>query len=210
MTCSTPSSKTSRSVSNASALTRFVSPGDVKDYVKKVKLEDVKIENRRKQLAKAAERMAAARAKAAAASTASPAPGATSSQDHAPSPGPAHTGPKPATPSAPPATPPLHPSLPAKPGTTPSKPPPPATPEPVPAPIVAPIPTPAPIPVPVVEVVPPPDDLILQYEEVKLSTLHHRINFDLQLMLRRSRTNNDGRGSHFGPREISIYSTLGR
>ncbi|KAI0095149.1 THO complex subunit 1 transcription elongation factor-domain-containing protein [Irpex rosettiformis] len=146
-------------------------PGDVQDYVKKVKLEDVKIENRRKQLAKTAERMAAARAKATAAAsvsalTASPAPGV-ASQDNSQSPIPASNGPKPPTPSVPPATPPLHPSLPAKPGTAPVKTPAPATPEPVSIPIVAPIPTIAPTPTPVVEVVPPPDDLILQYEENK-------------------------------------------
>ncbi|KAI0694426.1 hypothetical protein BC835DRAFT_1486299 [Cytidiella melzeri] len=130
-------------------------PGDVQDFVKKIKIEDAKIENRRKQLAKAAERTAASRAKAAVVATASSAP---------------VTGPKPTAiipaSSAPPATLSLHPSLPAKPGTAPARPPPPVASEPGPTPIIAPTPIPAPAPAPaVVEVVPPPDDLITQYEE---------------------------------------------
>jgi len=138
-------------------------PGEVQDFVKKIKIEDAKIENRKKQLAKAAERIAAARAKAAVA--ASPAPAAIP-QESVSSPVP--TGPRAiATSSAPPATPPLHPSLPAKPGTAPSRPPPAPVPEATPPPVAAPVPIPVVTPVSVVEVAPPPDDLIIQYEENK-------------------------------------------
>ena len=45
----------------------------MQDYVKKAKMEDQRIELRKKQLAKNAERMAQARAKALAASNATPA-----------------------------------------------------------------------------------------------------------------------------------------
>ncbi|KAH9949329.1 UDP-glucose 4-epimerase [Amylocystis lapponica] len=101
-------------------------PGDVKDFVKKIKQEDVRIDMWKKQLAKTAERLAQARAKATAQkeSPAKDAPAAalahvtpSSSHDSVSS---VHTGtlstprPLPTT-----ATNPLHPSLPAKPGTTP-------------------------------------------------------------------------------------------
>ncbi|THG99281.1 hypothetical protein EW026_g3031 [Hermanssonia centrifuga] len=152
-------------------------PGDVPDFVKKVKQEDAKIDARKKQLAKTAGRIAQTRAKAAAASAAaSPAPApapvpapviVTPAQDAA-----TLTTPRPtlATASAPVATPPLHPSLPAKPGTTPARPPPPPPQEPkepIPPPIIAPTPTPAVIPPVVVETVLPPDDVITKHEENK-------------------------------------------
>ncbi|KAI0964094.1 hypothetical protein AcW1_000995 [Taiwanofungus camphoratus] len=87
-------------------------PGDVKDFFKKIKQEDARIEMRRKQLAKTAERLAQARAKAASAKD-----GASSS----PHPHPSST--ETAAAGAPSRIPtsssaPLHPSLPAKPGTT--------------------------------------------------------------------------------------------
>ena len=51
------------------------SAGDVKDFVKKIKQEDARIEMRKKQLIKQAERIAAARAKAAALKDGAAAPG---------------------------------------------------------------------------------------------------------------------------------------
>ncbi|KZT08810.1 UDP-glucose 4-epimerase [Laetiporus sulphureus 93-53] len=137
-------------------------PGDVKDFVKKVKQEDARIEVRKKQLTMAAERMAKARAKAAAAkeAAASPAPASTppvsqeasSTQPSSAVPSRVHT------PSAP-----LHPSLPAKPGTVP-----PSTTE-----ILAPKPEAARVSTPVPPAAPesahalPSDEIILQHEENK-------------------------------------------
>ncbi|KAI0652734.1 UDP-glucose 4-epimerase [Trametes meyenii] len=104
-------------------------PGDVKDFVRKVKQEDTRMDMRRKQLLQKAERMAQARAKAAALkegasapatpATASPAPTHPPSQPVAvqqdnPN-GPRHNQPPPGATATP-----LHPSLPAKPGTTPA------------------------------------------------------------------------------------------
>ncbi|OJT13963.1 THO complex subunit 1 [Trametes pubescens] len=171
--------------------------GDVKDFVKKVKQEDARIDMRRKQLTQKAERIAQARAKAATPQDGAPAPGppaAASTVPSAPAAQPAPTAapsvssPDPAatharnTLSAPA---PLHPSLPAKPGTTPASgesaapsparvatpnPPPAATAVPTPAPIVALAPAPTPAPAPILEpaaIVLPPDDLIRKYEENK-------------------------------------------
>jgi THO complex subunit 1 len=92
-------------------------PGDVKDFVKKIKLEDARIDQRKKALARVSERIIQARAKANAASTSSPikepretalaAPEALKSE-----------APSTLSPSVPlsEARSPLHPSLPAKPG----------------------------------------------------------------------------------------------
>jgi hypothetical protein len=97
-------------------------PGDVKDFVKKIKLEDARIDQRKKALARASERIAQARAKANAASTPSPVKEPAAPKESALS------APEAAKPDAPstlsPSTPlsgarsPLHPSLPAKPGAT--------------------------------------------------------------------------------------------
>ncbi|KAM5538332.1 hypothetical protein V8D89_007934 [Ganoderma adspersum] len=163
--------------------------GDVKDFVKKIKQEDARIEMRKKQLTKQVERIAAARAKAQAAaapkdsagtpaastppippSVTTPALSASGSQDSLPpsksSSQPTLNGPAP-----------LHPSLPAKPGTTPvpenavpspvrvaTPNPPPAAPSPTPTPAVSsPVPAPAePAPIQL-----PPDDQIRKYEENK-------------------------------------------
>ncbi|OCH90556.1 hypothetical protein OBBRIDRAFT_887644 [Obba rivulosa] len=137
-------------------------PGDVSDFVKKIKQEDARIEMRKKQLAKTAERLAQARARAAAQQQAaeSPAPPASAAST------PARAAPTPAA-----ATPPLHPSLPAKPGTLPLPPAPlesaAASPVRVPTPDPPPAtPTPTPAPEPVVVVL-PPDEQIAKYEENK-------------------------------------------
>ncbi|KAI0297614.1 THO complex subunit 1 transcription elongation factor-domain-containing protein [Multifurca ochricompacta] len=86
-------------------------PGDVKEFVKKIKLEDKRIEMRKKTLARQGERMAAARAKAAATATATAtatgSSGSTASaqEDGVEQNNPSNLG----------ST--LHPSLPAKPGS---------------------------------------------------------------------------------------------
>ncbi|KAG1742719.1 THO complex subunit 1 transcription elongation factor-domain-containing protein [Suillus paluster] len=135
-------------------------PGDVKDFVKKVKQEDARIELRRKQLTKNAERLAQARAKAAAA--------AASQESTAPqeTPAPALPPAEPTKVEPPPAaaSSPLHPSLPPKPGSSPMK---------SFAEIVAPTPTPTPVvsaPEASPAAVPSPapsltDDQIARYEE---------------------------------------------
>lgn len=98
-------------------------PGDIKDFVKKIKLEDVRIDQRKKALARTSERIAQARAKAnAAASTPSPVKEPAAPKESV------LTMPEATKPDAPstlsPSTPlsgarsPLHPSLPAKPGAT--------------------------------------------------------------------------------------------
>ncbi|KAF7792534.1 hypothetical protein EIP86_003575 [Pleurotus ostreatoroseus] len=168
----------SRSFARGLGLSPEFPPGDIKDYVKKIKQEDARIDMRKKQLAKTAERIAQARAKAAASAAPSPAPTSTPAPAPAPTPGtPAPDGapPRPSTQSTPApgsaATPPLHPSLPAKPGTVraaPAQ----ETPAPAPVPaaptIVAPTPTPAVVvPPPIVEPALPPDDMISKYEESK-------------------------------------------
>ncbi|KAG0703685.1 THO complex subunit 1 transcription elongation factor-domain-containing protein [Suillus ampliporus] len=168
-------------------------PGDVKDFVKKVKQEDARIEMRRKQLMKTAERLAQARAKAAAAAASQE---STAPQDvpaAAPTLAPAAETPKaepPAVsfsplfsmPSA--SSSPLHPSLPPKPGSSPIKSfteagasspaRPPITPAPPSSTIAAPTPTPTPAAASATETSPaavpspaPPltDDQIARYEE---------------------------------------------
>ncbi|KAF8131614.1 THO complex subunit 1 transcription elongation factor-domain-containing protein [Boletus edulis] len=85
--------------------------GDVKDFVKKIKQEDARMEMRKKTLAKTAERIAQARAKAAAQATEGPTP----SQEIAAEPAKV----EPITAAPPPvAGSPIHPSLPPKPGTS--------------------------------------------------------------------------------------------
>lgn len=165
----------------------------MKDFVKKIKLEDARIDQRKKTLARTAERIALAKAKASAAAIAVPAP-----------------VPAPASPIKEPATPketnaplpdaakpdismnlspstllsggrsPLHPSLPAKPGLTsplakptsaqelpPAKPA--AVPSPAPTPVQAPVPSvPAPVAPSPVPVALPADDQINRLEEVRL------------------------------------------
>ncbi|KAI0275419.1 THO complex subunit 1 transcription elongation factor-domain-containing protein [Gloeopeniophorella convolvens] len=151
-------------------------PGDVKDFVKKIKLEDTRIEMRKKALARQAERIAAARAKAAAAAAAPPPALSTQESSVAA----AEQG-KPATPTPTPAGSQMHPSLPAKPGSAggsepspsqsqsqPTPTPPPATPTPAtPAPATPAaerVSTPAPAPPPVAT---PPDEQIAKLEENK-------------------------------------------
>lgn len=142
-------------------------PGDVKDFVKKIKLEDNRIEMRKKTLARQAERIATARAKTAATSTDTPGP---TTQETA------VEQTKPATPATTTGSP-LHPSLPAKPGSaSPSKSsessqaqptPTPTTPTPVPAQTER-IPTPTPAPAPATPPVSAPsDEQILKLEENK-------------------------------------------
>ncbi|KAF8433465.1 UDP-glucose 4-epimerase [Boletus edulis BED1] len=85
--------------------------GDVKDFVKKIKQEDARMEMRKKTLAKTAERIAQARAKVAAQATEGPTP----SQEIAAEPAKV----EPITAAPPPvAGSPIHPSLPPKPGTS--------------------------------------------------------------------------------------------
>ncbi|KAG1813998.1 UDP-glucose 4-epimerase [Suillus subaureus] len=99
-------------------------PGDVKDFVKKVKQEDARIEMRRKQLMKNAERLAQARAKAVALqeSTArqeTPAPASTPAEPPKVEPPTASLSASLSAPSV--SSSPLHPSLPPKPCSSPVK-----------------------------------------------------------------------------------------
>ena len=159
----------------------------MKDFVKKIKQEDARIEMRKKQLIKQAERIAAARAKAAALKDGAAAPGlpatantvqnSTSATTIATAGSQESLSPSKANPPS--STPvPLHPSLPAKPGTTPVPesaaasparvstpiPPPAASSTSTSAPVT---PTPAPEPAPIVL---PPDDQLAKYEEVCVPT----------------------------------------
>lgn len=144
----------------------FLRPGDVKDFVKKIKLEDSRIEMRKKALARQAERIAAARAKAAAAASGTPTPNAQEATvEQAKS-----------AASAAAAGGSLHPSLPAKPGSSSSAKAPESQAQPTPAPTPTPptpapaaperVPTPAPPPAPVT-VTTPADEQILKLEEVR-------------------------------------------
>ncbi|KAG1719450.1 THO complex subunit 1 transcription elongation factor-domain-containing protein [Suillus lakei] len=101
-------------------------PGDVKDFVKKVKQEDARIEMRRQQLMKNAERLAQARAKAAASQesiarqeTPVPSPGLTATEPPKVEPPAASFSSLLLVPSV--SSSPLHPSLPPKPGSSPVK-----------------------------------------------------------------------------------------
>ncbi|KAJ8523115.1 hypothetical protein ONZ45_g446 [Pleurotus djamor] len=125
-------------------------PGDVKDFVKKVKQEDARIAMRTKILAKNAERLMAAKA-AAAAPPPPPLP-AVGEKDSKVDAAPQQSGTS------------LHPSLPAKPGSTPAV-------SPISTVPVLPVPAPAPVqpsvPAPISN---PPvivDDQISKYEENK-------------------------------------------
>ncbi|TBU42542.1 UDP-glucose 4-epimerase [Dichomitus squalens] len=161
-------------------------PGEVKDFVKKIKQEDARIEMRKKQLTKQAERIAAARAKAAAVKDGAAAPGTPAASSVVPNSASATTvttsasqdslsPPKPNPSLSAPV--PLHPSLPAKPGSTPvpesaaasparvstPNPLPPAAPStPTPAPA-----TPVPAPADPTPIVLPPDAQLARYEENK-------------------------------------------
>jgi hypothetical protein len=171
----------------------FSRPGEVKDFVKKVKQEDARIEMRKKALARAAERAAAARAKLAVpkatipdivdkdVTMASPKPTSTEETIAAPR---DVLDVRPSTPGTTRLTvtsPPLHPSLPPKPGS-PAKPQSlsqdvrPSTPAPTPTPAVPPPPPPAvvisppatestPIPAPVIV-----DEQIAKLDEVRFRT----------------------------------------
>jgi hypothetical protein len=156
-------------------------PGDVKDFVKKIKLEENRIEMRKKTLARQAERIATARAKSA--GTSSGTPGPTTQET-------AVEQTKPATPATATGSP-LHPSLPAKPGSaSPSKTsessqaqptPTPTTPTPVPAQTER-IPTPTPAPAPATPpVITPSDEQILKLEEVTLLSIRKNRTRDLKL-----------------------------
>ncbi|RDB19505.1 THO complex subunit 1 [Hypsizygus marmoreus] len=168
-------------------------PGDVKDFVKKIKQDDARIEMRKKTLAKAAERVA--QAKAAAAAKAVLPPAAPEKETNVPTiktqevPTPSPSEPPSSTPPAPRAvTSILHPSLPAKPGTSPIKPSPssqesatsaaapiasasatPLSPIPPPAATPAPASTPVqlPAPAPAEPTLPITDEQILKLEESK-------------------------------------------
>ena len=142
-------------------------PGDVKDFVKKIKLEDGKIALRKKKLDRIS---ALAKAKAAAANPAPPPPTIVVTPDvssvvKVESPGPrpdptpsALTAPRPLTNS------PLHPSLPPKPGS-PSKPVS-LSQEPAKIATTAPAPPPAPVPTAPAPTASTVDDEIAKYEEV--------------------------------------------
>ncbi|KAF7969000.1 hypothetical protein HWV62_28664 [Athelia sp. TMB] len=147
-------------------------PGDVKDFVKKIKLEDMRITQRKTFLSKQAERVAQARAKAAAAAAAPPSPAKEPGTPKATTLSATDVG----SPSAPlsGARSPLQHPLPAKPLITPAK----AEDGPSGKPIVAtplavptatatppshvPVPTPPPAATSL-----PPDDQINKYEENK-------------------------------------------
>lgn len=205
-------------------------PGDVKDFVRKIKQEDARIDLRKKQLTQKAERMAQARARAAALKDGTPAPGlqavATTAPSNPQTQPPAAAAPSPEAQrqnaSGGPAL--LHPSLPAKPGSTPapgeSAAPSPArvsTPNPpsaatAPAPVSAPAPapTPAPAAAPTPEPAPivlPPDDMIRKYEEVCASS--HNSKSLLTNCSSVIRTSSVGHGSRCGRRETSTCSTSG-
>ncbi|KAG6840767.1 hypothetical protein C0991_004552 [Blastosporella zonata] len=170
-------------------------PGEVKDFVKKVKLEDHRIEMRKKALIKEQERRAKATPPPRKVETPpvkvepTPTPKAEEPLTPKPStPAPSDTlaTPQPTNPGGSP----LHPSLPAKPGSSSpmklsssqegesSEPPAIVAPTPTPAdptPVLAPTPTPAPEappvepkPVPVL----PPDNLIAKYEEVSIASFY--------------------------------------
>ncbi|KAL4067280.1 THO complex subunit 1 transcription elongation factor-domain-containing protein [Scleroderma yunnanense] len=136
--------------------------GDVKDYVKKIKQEDARIDMRKKTLARTAERIAQARAKAAAAVTASNPPTAESTVA-APQSQEAPTTEAIKSEASPQSTPvvgtvasPVHPSLPPKPSPVLS------TPKPETGPAGT-----SSAPAPVQESVPPVDEQIQKFEENK-------------------------------------------
>ena len=94
-------------------------PGDVKDFVKKIKQEDARMDMRKRNLARAAERIAQAKAKAAAAAKAEE-EAATNKPLESSTPAPVDATLPVSRPINAPASP-LHPSLPPKPGSSPSK-----------------------------------------------------------------------------------------
>lgn len=138
--------------------------GDVKDFVKKIKQEDARIELRKKTLTKTAERLAQAQAKAAAAKAATLVPPTNDNKE--PSPAASKDSPMDVSSTAPhsprpvngpasgSASSPLHPSLPPKPGS-PIKPPSSSQESGKILPPTSPAPGPAPAPAPVVVVTPP-------------------------------------------------------
>ncbi|KAK0246498.1 THO complex subunit 1 transcription elongation factor-domain-containing protein [Armillaria nabsnona] len=132
-------------------------PGEVKDFVKRLKLEDMQIERHKERLAKRAERAAAL-----AASQPTPATVLPKAAEVAPVSGTEST-PRPA-PVATPTNPSLHPSLPAKPVATPA--PKPAQ-DPQPALVSVPEPSPAPPPTVYARPSPPTDPKIIKHEENK-------------------------------------------
>jgi hypothetical protein len=146
----------------------------VKDFVKKIKLEDNRIEMRKKALARQAERIAAARAKAAGGGTGTSTPGAQEAVVDQNKP----------TASSTAAGSTLHPSLPAKPGSSSSKAsessqaqPTPTPPPPIPAPTpVERVPTPTPAPATPAGTT-PPDEQIVKLEEVIL--FHFTLNLHM-------------------------------
>lgn len=200
--------------------------GDVKDFVKKIKLEDARIDQRRKTLLKTAERIALAKAKAAQAKAAASSPAPTSSPAKEP---PAeNTNPAAAsieTPSSSTLSPTsalvseaksplLHPSLPAKPGV--SSPAPetatvkpaaspatPATPASVPLPAIAsPAPVVAPPPVTL-----PPDEQINRLEEVRLIYIRTLYLESNKSLIATYRTSYAGHGLAYEQPETNIFST---
>jgi hypothetical protein len=178
------------------AYVNFQRPGDVKDFVKKIKLEDTRIEMRREAFARQAERVAAARAKAAAVGTPTSTPGSHE----------AAVDPNKSSASA--ASGGLHPSLPAKPGSSsPSKEsepsqaqptPTPTSPKPAPAPTErVPTPTPAAAAPAPVTTAPAADEHILKLEEVTCFTFvptKKKRTCDLKLCCS-CRTSSAGHGS---------------
>ncbi|KAK0199086.1 THO complex subunit 1 transcription elongation factor-domain-containing protein [Armillaria mellea] len=132
-------------------------PGEVKDFVKRLKLEDMQIERHKERLAKRAERAAAL-----VASQPTPAMIPPKATETAPASGTEST-PRPA-PVATPTNTSLHPSLPAKPVATPA--PKPAQ-DPQPALVSVPEPSPAPPPIVYARPSPPTDPKIIKHEENK-------------------------------------------
>ncbi|KAK0500742.1 THO complex subunit 1 transcription elongation factor-domain-containing protein [Armillaria luteobubalina] len=132
-------------------------PGEVKDFVKRLKLEDMQIERHKERLAKRAERAAAL-----AASQPTPATVLLKATEAAPVSGTESTL-RPA-PVATPTNPSLHPSLPAKPVATPA--PKPAQ-DPQPTLVSVPEPSPAPPPTVYTRPSPPTDPKIIKHEENK-------------------------------------------
>ncbi|KAK0233860.1 THO complex subunit 1 transcription elongation factor-domain-containing protein [Armillaria fumosa] len=132
-------------------------PGEVKDFVKRLKLEDIQIERHKERLTKRVERAAAL-----AASQPTPATVPPKATEAAPVSGTESTL-RPA-PFATPTNPSLHPSLPAKPVATPA--PKPAQ-DPQPTLVSVPEPSPAPPPTVYTRPSPPTDPKIIKHEEVR-------------------------------------------
>jgi hypothetical protein len=143
------------------------SPGELKDFMKKINLEDVKAGTRRRQLQTMMANAEARKAKAAAAAISSPAPSTptpTPTPDISVKPPPkTETPPSPEkTPSRPTST--LHPSLPAKPGSI-------SPASKVEAPEIKPVEPPAPAPVPAAKSPPPVVEKVIEKPAVVIDLI---------------------------------------